>query len=134
MATIKGDRTEIKPGFCMIMRNVPEGKAVAFYNETTDTQFSVCYQFQDAKIVDKSADTKYDDETGRYAIDVYPGDTKEFVTGTWKGFRRSMSFGAPDAAWQEQRDKQSNVKIEEEIAAVKALLKANPKADGKRRG
>jgi hypothetical protein len=129
MASIKGDKQELKPGFHLITRDVPEGKALAFYNETQDTQFNVCYILTNANV--KALGRTAVGEDSKYAITVYPGETQEFIQGKWTGMKRSLSFGAPDSEWQAKQSKIRDEVIENEIAALKELVKKYPKADGK---
>lgn len=129
MASIRGDKQEIKPGFFCITRDVEEGKALAFFNETPDIQFNVCYALQNATVTalgqtQVGADSKY-------AVTVYPGETKEFIKGKWSGCKKSISFGSPDKAWQEKQAAVKNKEIEDEIAALKELVKQHPRPDGK---
>ena len=129
MASIKGERTELKPGFFAITRDAPDGKALAFFNETADTQFNICYTLTDSAARPLGRTVASGD--GKYAISVYPGETVEFIQGKWAGFKRSLSFGAPDKAWQEKQAQLKDSQIEKALEELKALVKSNPKADGK---
>jgi hypothetical protein len=130
MSSIRGEQQEIKPGFFSVTRNVDGGgTALAFYNATEDTQFNICYTLQDADVTVLGKTQSSDG--GKYAISVYPGDTQEFVQGKWRGFKRSVSYGAPDKEWQEKQKQIKNKDIEDDEAAMRAFVKEHPKADGK---
>eukprot|EP00672_Neobodo_designis_P016850 CAMPEP_0174837028 /NCGR_PEP_ID=MMETSP1114-20130205/6463_1 /TAXON_ID=312471 /ORGANISM="Neobodo designis, Strain CCAP 1951/1" /LENGTH=782 /DNA_ID=CAMNT_0016071063 /DNA_START=28 /DNA_END=2372 /DNA_ORIENTATION=- len=126
--TIKGEKQEVKNGLFAITADAEQGKLIAFWNSTKDLQFNMTYQFLEPQVTALGETQSQDD---KYAVVVYPGETKEFVTGKWKAYKRSFSFGAPDKAWVEKQAAQLNEGVEAEVAAVKAAVKANPKADGK---
>lgn len=126
--SIKGDKQEIKNGLFHISCDAESGKLIALWNSTTDLQFNVSYQFLEPQL-EALGDTQRQDD--KFALAIYPGETKEFVCGKWKAFKRSFSFGAPDQAWLDKRAAELNSGVEDEVAAVRAVLKQNPKADGK---
>ena len=126
--TIKGEKQEIKAGLFSITCPADNGKLLAFWNSTKDLQFNIALDFQDPDVI-ALGDTK--NEGTKYAVTLYPGETKECVSGKWKAMRRSLSFGAPDKEWQEKQASSINEAMEGEILTVKKVLKENPKADGK---
>jgi hypothetical protein len=127
--TIKGgERLEVKNGLFQITCEADDGKLIAFWNSSRDLQFNMSMQFLEPKVV-TLGDTQ--SQGDKFAVVVHPGETKEFVKGTWKAFKRGFSFGAPDKEWLDKQAAMVNDSVELEIAAVKAVVKANPKADGK---
>jgi hypothetical protein len=126
--SIKGEKQEVKNGLFQIQCDADNGKLIAFWNSTKDLQFNMAYQFLEPNIVALGETQSQDD---KYAVVVYPGETKEFVKGKWKAFKRSFSFGAPDAEWVSKQAALLNDGVDKELADVKAAVKANPKADGK---
>eukprot|EP00672_Neobodo_designis_P012757 CAMPEP_0174880718 /NCGR_PEP_ID=MMETSP1114-20130205/83894_1 /TAXON_ID=312471 /ORGANISM="Neobodo designis, Strain CCAP 1951/1" /LENGTH=836 /DNA_ID=CAMNT_0016116111 /DNA_START=115 /DNA_END=2625 /DNA_ORIENTATION=- len=130
MSTIRGNKQEIKPGFFSIQREADGGgQLLAFFNETDDKQFNVCYVIPEGKI--EALGRTAVGDGGKYAVSVYPQETVEFIKGTWRSFKRSLSFGAPDKEWQAKNAARKNQQVEEDIENMRALVKANPKADGK---
>jgi hypothetical protein len=130
MSTIRGTTQEVKPGLLSITREADGGgQLLAFFNQTEDTQFNICYTIPEGKI--ESLGKTQVGDGGKYAVSVYPQETVEFIKGTWKAFKRSLSFGAPDKEWQTKQSQLKNKQVEEDIEAMRALVKANPKADGK---
>lgn len=126
--SIKGERQEVKNGLFAITADADDGKLIAFWNSTKDLQFNMSYQFLEPKVT-ALGDTQSQDD--KFAVVVYPGETKEFVKGSWKAYKRSFSFGAPDKAWVERQAALQNDGVDAEVAAVREAVKANPKADGK---
>jgi hypothetical protein len=130
MSTIRGNKQEIKPGLFSITRDADGGgQLLAFFNETEDTQFNVCYIMPDGKI-EPLGKTQVADG-GKYAVSLYPQETVEFIKGTWRTFKRSISFGAPDKEWQLKQATMKNKAVEDDLEAMRAFVKANPRADGK---
>ncbi len=130
MATIKGDRQLIKPGLYLITRETSAGKALAFYNETPDTQFIISYTF-DGEVKQLGRTQPAPGVPGKFAVTVYPTETQEFVEGSWRSFKRSLSFGPPEKSWMEKQALAQDNKTLAEIDAVKELVKKNPRSDGK---
>ena len=130
MSNTEGEKTEIKPNFFLFTRTLEDKRRLlSLQNTSEDTQFNLCYTFNDAAI-EALGDTVEGDD-GKFAISVYPGEKKQFVQGTFKGAKRSLNFGAPDAEWQKRQAVLNDKEVQAETLKVKLALKNNPKADGK---
>ena len=131
MATIKGERQELKPGLFVISRDTSFGKALAFFNETADTQFIISYAFEGAEVKPLGQTQPAKGEPSKFAVTVYPQETQEFVEGKWKSFKRSFSFGPPDKSWLLKQAQRQDQQTLTEIEAVRQLVKKYPRQDGK---
>ncbi|CUG89982.1 calpain-like cysteine peptidase, putative [Bodo saltans] len=127
--TIKGERTLLTNGLYQIVADGAEGgKLIALFNSNPDLQFNVVFEFTEP-ILNPLAHTKADGT--KYALSIYPGETKEFVSGKYRSVKKQYNFGAPDKAWLDKRTQEVDKSVELEIAAVKDVLQRNPRADKK---
>lgn len=127
------ERAELKPGcgcFSIVTDAGGGEKVISFQNTTRDSQFNINFTFAEPVGIQILSETKSNGE-GTYATSVYPGETREFVKGKWRGYKRGFSFGPPDEAWAAKQAAVRNAAVEEEITAVKIALKQNPSPDGK---
>lgn len=127
--TIKGERTPLTNGLHQIVADAADGgKLIALFNSNPDLQFNVVFEFAEAQL-NPLGETKADGN--KYALSIYPGETKEFVSGKYKSVKKQYNFGAPDKAWLDKRTQEVDRSVELEIAAVKEVIQRNPRADKK---
>jgi hypothetical protein len=125
---IEGERTELKGGLFQYV-TVGEGgqKLITFWNSTKDVQFNVAIDFGQTGAVEPVGEAKK--EGTKVAVVVYPEETRQLARGAYTAWKRALSFGAPDKAWQAKKASAQNSAIEEELNAVKDLIRANPRPD-----
>ena len=125
---IDGERTELKSGLFQYVSQGEGGqKIITFWNSSKDLQFNVTMDFPGTSSLEAIGEAKQDGT--KFAVVVYPEETKQLVKGTFTTWKRALSFGQPDKAWQEKKASAQNSAVEEELDQVKALIKANPRAD-----
>lgn len=130
--TVKGTKTSLHPnGLFQIVADTPPeggGKLIAIFNSSAELQYNVVFDFTEPVLV-ALGETKV--EGNKYALVLYPGETKEFVSGKYKAVKKQIAFGAPDKSWIEKRSQEIDKQVERETQIVKELLQRFPRADRK---
>eukprot|EP01064_Diplonema_japonicum_P011744 TRINITY_DN19195_c0_g2_i1.p1 TRINITY_DN19195_c0_g2~~TRINITY_DN19195_c0_g2_i1.p1 ORF type:complete len:795 (+),score=182.23 TRINITY_DN19195_c0_g2_i1:73-2457(+) len=117
-------KTEAKPG--LILETIPEGgeKTLVFHNELRDKMFRCSYGFKGGSVRALGSTSEKD---GKYVVNVYPGESSRFVTGTWTGMSKSHGSGEPDKSWKDKQANESKDATDTDVQFVMELLKKSGK-------
>jgi hypothetical protein len=125
---IDGERVELKAGLFQYTSTNDEGeKVITFWNSSRDLQFNVAIDFGATGAFSPVGEATQ--QGTKVAVVVYPEEAKQLGKGKFSQWKRALSFGPPDKAWVAAKAKEQNAAVEEELAAVKDLIRANPRAD-----
>ena len=103
-----------------------------FYNDTTEYEMHINWKFGPSSTLEALGDTKLvQDETKWWVatLVVYPGETRDFVRGSYNGYKSSLSVQPLSDAYKKKMIADSTQAVEKEIATVKAVAGGIPEND-----
>jgi hypothetical protein len=102
-----------------------DGEKWGFYNDTEDYEMHVSWKFGQGSKMTPLGDTTTQPASGGWTemqLVIYPGETKEFVRGQPNGWKSSFSATPLSDEYREQKAKEAQAIIDQEIEAVYRAL------------
>ena len=111
--------SEVKPGLKLTETPIGSERQLTFSNNLRDRMFRCSYGFKGGSVIALGETTEKD---GKHILQIYPGETKDFVRGNWKSLSKSHGCGEPDKAWKEKQATDAKADTEKDIKFVKDIL------------
>jgi hypothetical protein len=123
--TANSDTQQVMEGLTQTIFPVEAGvKGYRFANSTSDRQFTVVLELQEPQGVKLlNSERAKEDNPTTFSLNLYPGETIDFLQGKWKAMRRKVQQKVPDQGWQQAQTKKVNAAVTAELARMDALGK-----------
>lgn len=107
-----------------LLYRIVNGDTWHFYNDTTEYEMHITWRFGPESTVEPLGETKMDRDEKNWivmSLVVYPAETKEFMTGSYNGYKSAFSAKPLSPEYREKIMRDAELRVRGELDAVVQL-------------